>query len=113
MLTHRPPGDTPFAPAAAGVRHRIRAPVVELMVDRVNENLQPGHAAVSEICDSDQKELRMGAIAAVLFAIAFFINGTGTSTNAWFSPTSLMLAGLTCLALHLLGVGTGWYARRR
>ena len=55
----------------------------------------------------------MGAIAAVLFAIAFFINGTGTSTNAWFSPTSLMLAGLTCLALHLLGVGTGWYARRR
>jgi hypothetical protein len=55
----------------------------------------------------------MGAIAAILFAIAFFINGSGTSTNAWFSPTSLMLAGLTCLALHLLGVGTGWYARRR
>jgi hypothetical protein len=25
----------------------------------------------------------------------------------------LMLAGLTCLALHLLGVGTGWYSRRR
>ncbi|MBS2963422.1 hypothetical protein KGA66_10220 [Actinocrinis puniceicyclus] len=55
----------------------------------------------------------MGAIAAVLFAVAFFINGSGTSTNAWFSPTSLMLAGLTCLALHLLGVGTGWYSRRR
>jgi hypothetical protein len=56
---------------------------------------------------------RMGAIAAVLFAVAFFINGSGTSTNSWFSPTSLMLAGLTCLALHLLGVGTGWYSRRR
>jgi len=55
----------------------------------------------------------MGAIAAVLFAVAFFINGSGTSTNAWFTPTSLMLAGLACLALHLLGVGTGWYSRRR
>lgn len=55
----------------------------------------------------------MGAIAAVLFVIAFFIHGTGTSTNVWFTPTSLMLAGLACLALHLLGVGTGWYSRRR
>ena len=55
----------------------------------------------------------MGLIAAILFAIAFFINGSGTSTNAWFTPTSLMLAGLTCLALHLLGVGTGWYSHSR
>ena len=55
----------------------------------------------------------MGGIAAALFAIAFFINGSGTKTNVWFSPTSLMLAGLTCLALHLLGVGTGWYSRSR
>lgn len=55
----------------------------------------------------------MGAIAVVLFAVAFFINGSKTSTNVWLSPTSLMLAGLTCLALHLLGVGTGWYSRRR
>jgi hypothetical protein len=29
-----------------------------------------------------------------------------------FSYTSLMLAGLTCLALHLSGVGTGWSPRR-
>lgn len=55
----------------------------------------------------------MGLIAAILFAIAFFINGSGTSTNVWFTPTSLMLAGLTCLALHLLGVGSGWYSRGR
>lgn len=55
----------------------------------------------------------MGVISAVLFGIAFFINGSKTSTNQWFSPTSLMLAGLCCLALHLLGVGTGWYSRRR
>jgi hypothetical protein len=55
----------------------------------------------------------MGAIAALLFAIAFFIHGSGTSTNVWFDPTSLMYAGLCCLALHLLGVGTGWYSSRR
>jgi hypothetical protein len=55
----------------------------------------------------------MGVIAAVLFGIAFFLNGTKTSTDVWFSPYSLMLAGLCCLALHLLGVGTGWYSRRR
>ena len=55
----------------------------------------------------------MGLIAAILFAIAFFIHGSGTSTNVWFDPTSLMLAGLACLALHLLGVGEGWYSRRR
>lgn len=55
----------------------------------------------------------MGLIAAILFGIAFFIHGSGTSTNVWFDPTSLMLAGLVCLALHLLGVGEGWYSRRR
>lgn len=55
----------------------------------------------------------MGAIAVVLFAIAFFIHGSGTATNVWFDPTSLMYAGLCCLALHLLGVGTGWYSHRR
>ena len=52
----------------------------------------------------------MGAIAAILFAVAFFINGSKTSTNVWFSPNSLMLAGLFCLALHLLGVGSGCLA---
>jgi hypothetical protein len=55
----------------------------------------------------------VGAIAAVLFVIAFFINGSGTHTDVWFTPTSLMLLGLACLALHLLGVGTGWYSRSR
>jgi pimeloyl-ACP methyl ester carboxylesterase len=55
----------------------------------------------------------MGAIAAVLFALAFFIHGSGTTTNVWFDPTSLMLAGLACLALHLLGVGKSWYSHRR
>jgi hypothetical protein len=55
----------------------------------------------------------LGFIAAVLFIIAFLINATNTATSAVFSPTSLMLLGLACLALHLSGVGTGWAPRRR
>ena len=50
----------------------------------------------------------LGFVAAVLFIIAFLLNATSTATSAVFSPTSLMLAGLACLALHLAGVGTGW-----
>jgi hypothetical protein len=38
--------------------------------------------------------------AAIIFAIAFLINATSTTTSAVFSPTSLLLAGLACLALH-------------
>jgi hypothetical protein len=40
-------------------------------------------------------------IAAILFALAFILNGLHTTiTNPWLTPTSLMLAGLTCLAIH-------------
>jgi hypothetical protein len=55
----------------------------------------------------------LGYVAAVLFIIAFLINATSTATSVVFSPTSLMLAGLACLALHLAGVGTGWSPSRR
>ena len=48
----------------------------------------------------------LGFAAAVLFIIAFLINATSTATSAVFSPMSLLLAGLACLALHLAGVGT-------
>ncbi|MGW7067278.1 hypothetical protein ACWGII_18985 [Streptomyces sp. NPDC054855] len=51
--------------------------------------------------------------AAVLFVIAFLIHATETSTEAIFSPTSLMLVGLALLALHSGGVGSGWSTRRR
>ena len=55
----------------------------------------------------------LGFVAAVLFAIAFIINAASVSvSNAIFAPTSLMLLGLVCLALHLSGVGTGWRVRR-
>jgi hypothetical protein len=57
----------------------------------------------------------LAIIAAILFAIAFLLNATSTATNAVFSPMSLLLVGLVCLALHLAGVGTGWKvpSRRR
>jgi hypothetical protein len=55
----------------------------------------------------------LGYAAAVLFIIAFLLNATSTATSAVFSPTSLLLAGLACLALHLAGVGTKWSVPRR
>ncbi len=55
----------------------------------------------------------LGIVAAVLFFLAFLINAAAVATNAIFSPTSLMLLGLGCLALHVTGVGTGWRVRRR
>jgi hypothetical protein len=80
----------------------------------MHESPRCGHVAASEPCITRLEGFTlMGAIAALLFAIAFFIHGSGTSTNVWFDPTSLMYAGLFCLALHLLGVGTGWYSSRR
>jgi hypothetical protein len=55
----------------------------------------------------------LGFVAAVLFIIAFLINATSTTTSAVFSPTSLLLAGLAFLALHLAGVGTKWSVPKR
>jgi hypothetical protein len=54
----------------------------------------------------------LGFIAAILFIIAFLLNATSTATSAVFSATSLMLLGLACLALHLVGVGTSWSVPR-
>ena len=55
----------------------------------------------------------LGFVAAVIFVIAFLIKATSTSTSAVFSPTSLLLVGLACLALHLAGVGTKWSVAKR
>lgn len=43
-----------------------------------------------------------GIVAAILFGVAFLENGAGGPHSAWTSPTSFMLLGLTCLAVHLL-----------
>jgi hypothetical protein len=55
----------------------------------------------------------LAIVAAIIFAIAFLINATGTATDVVFSATSLLLAGLAILALHLAGLGSGWTVRRR
>ena len=54
----------------------------------------------------------LAIIAAIIFAIAWIINATGTATNAWFSVTDLFLIGLACLALRQAGIGSAWVRRR-
>ena len=54
----------------------------------------------------------LAIVAAIIFAIAWILNATGTATNAWFSVTDLLLIGLACLALHQAGIGTAWVRRR-
>lgn len=55
----------------------------------------------------------LAVIAAILFAIAFILNATSTSTDAVFSPLSLMLVGLALLALSMAGIGPAYTYRGR
>ncbi|MCL6669173.1 MULTISPECIES: hypothetical protein [Streptomyces] len=55
----------------------------------------------------------LAIVSAILFFIAFLINAADISTNATFSSTNVMLLGLTALALHLAGIGSGWNVRGR
>lgn len=50
-------------------------------------------------------------LAAVAYAVGFIEQGTGGSTNTWFSPSALLLLGSFFLALHLAGAGS-WLPRR-
>jgi predicted Co/Zn/Cd cation transporter (cation efflux family) len=69
----------------------------------------PRQSEPSFLCAIERKDSAMlGFAAAVIFLIAFVINATSTATSAVFSPMSLLLVGLICLALHLSGVGTAW-----
>jgi hypothetical protein len=55
----------------------------------------------------------LGFIAAVIFAVAFLLSALAVHvTNALVEPMTLLFAGLTCLTLHLVGVGAGWTVRR-
>ena len=54
----------------------------------------------------------LGMVAAVLFLIAFLINAAEIGTNDVFSSVNVMLLGLTALALHVAGIGTGRPRRR-
>ncbi|MFF4259269.1 hypothetical protein ACFY1L_49705 [Streptomyces sp. NPDC001663] len=53
----------------------------------------------------------LAIVSAILFFLAFLINAADISTNDTFTSTNVMLLGLTALALHLAGVGTGWSVR--
>ncbi|MCX5563111.1 hypothetical protein [Streptomyces sp. NBC_00038] len=55
----------------------------------------------------------LGIAAAVLFFIAFLINAAEIGTNDTFTSVNVMLLGLTVLALHVAGIGSGWAARTR
>ena len=52
-------------------------------------------------------------IAAILFGFALLLDLFDTDLGApdAFNPTTIMLAGLLCVALHLAGVGAGWGGR--
>lgn len=47
----------------------------------------------------------LALIAALLFAIALVLDLLDTAGDA---TTTLMLGGLVCVALHLVGLGTAW-----
>lgn len=56
--------------------------------------------------------------AAVIFGLALILDFADADLGDAFTPTTLMIAGLFCIALHLAGVGTSagtrsrWRARR-
>jgi hypothetical protein len=80
-----------------GEDHAFIAPLFSSRLSRPDNRKDPSMLAI---------------VAAILFAIAFILNASGTATSAVFDTTSLLLVGLACLALHLAGVGSGWSWRR-
>jgi hypothetical protein len=46
-------------------------------------------------------------IAAVIFALGLILDWANVKASDAFTPGTLMMAGLLCLALHLAGVGSG------
>lgn len=53
-------------------------------------------------------------IAAVIFGLGLILDWADADVGDAFTPATLMMAGLFCLALHLAGVGSGvrWGSRR-
>ena len=70
-----------------------------------------GLHAVREARPPEGTDLMLAIISAILFFLAFLINAADISTNDTFTSTNVMLLGLTALALHLAGVGSGWSVR--
>jgi hypothetical protein len=103
-----------------GLVHRFRVPAGRSSQNGGARVSGPGLAADTPVSRNNVSRTiagrtapMLGFVAAILFAIAFIINAANVSiSNAIFTPTSLMLLGLACLALHLSGVGTSWKYRR-
>ncbi|MEV6281551.1 hypothetical protein [Kribbella sp. NPDC051770] len=53
-------------------------------------------------------------IAAVIFGLALILDWANASVSDAFTPQTLLMAGLLCIALHLAGVGSSskWGRRR-
>ncbi|HYN94190.1 MAG TPA: hypothetical protein VES42_10125 [Pilimelia sp.] len=47
-------------------------------------------------------------IAAIIFGLALLLDLVEANLGDAFTPMTLTIAGLFCLALHLAGVGSGW-----
>lgn len=45
----------------------------------------------------------MAVLAAALALAGFILNGVAAHADTWFSPLGLLLAAVTCIALHLAG----------
>lgn len=57
----------------------------------------------------------LAVVAAVIFGLALLLDLAEANLGDAFDATTLMMAGLLCLALHLAGVGAGtrsWNWRR-
>jgi len=53
-------------------------------------------------------------IAAVIFGLALILDWADATVSDAFTPQTLLMAGLLCIALHLAGIGatTRWRGRR-
>lgn len=49
-----------------------------------------------------------GILAILAFALAVVFHGYGFTPNHWFDWTGMTLLGALLLALHLLGIGSGF-----
>jgi hypothetical protein len=52
-------------------------------------------------------------IAVIIFAFALILDWANANLGDAFTPTTLLTAGLLCIALHLAGVGVNWRTARR
>jgi len=55
----------------------------------------------------------LAIVAAIIFGLALLLDLADASVGDAFTNTTLVTAGLFCVALHLAGVGSGFNWRRR